>query len=225
MRSFLSVGKKFQLVCSTGISCEVYAKEEWPLSNAVVVNSFFGIGITNGPFNKIVEEGVNKCFERIANLDAVLWDEFSMNSSRDLELIHRICSRVKGNNLPFGGIQFILIGDWLQLAPVPNNIYVENENLKMYQSPLFYNLLSHSIELDVIYRQDSKDVNDASFRKVLDDLRNGYCSEESEEFITEVLSKEFEIEQTGNTVDICFTRMEADYFNACKLHLFDGQPF
>ena len=104
MKSFLSVGKKFQLVCSTGISCEVYAKEDWPLSNALVLNTFFGIGITNGSFQKIVDEAVNKCSAKLTNLDVVLWDEFSMNSSRDLELIHCICSKVRNSSLPFGGI-------------------------------------------------------------------------------------------------------------------------
>ncbi len=112
MRSFVSVGKKFQLVCSTGISCEVYTNQEWPLSNATVLNLFFNIGIATGPFYKIVEEAVKKCSSRLLELHCVLWDEFSMNSSRDLELIHCICSKVRGNNLPFGGIQFILIGDW-----------------------------------------------------------------------------------------------------------------
>ena len=143
--------------------------------------------ITNGPFDKIVEGGVNEYSERIANLNAFFWDEYSMNSAHDLELIHRICSRVRGNDLPFGGIQFTSIGDWPQLAPVLDNMYINDENLKMYNSRLFYNLRGQLIELDITYRQDSTDINYASFRKVLDDLWEGNCSEESERFITEVL--------------------------------------
>ena len=223
MKSFLSVGKKFQLVCSTGISCEVYAKEDWPLSNALVLNTFFGIGITNGSFQKIVDEAVNKCSAKLTNLDVVLWDEFSMNSSRDLELIHCICSKVRNSSLPFGGIQFILVGDWLQLSPIPDNIYVNKGNAKMYHSPIFETLLCHSIELDIIFRQENCDANDTNFRKVLDDLRAGRCSEESEKFINDVLANQLENPGHQEVVDICFTRMEADFLNACKLRLFEGQ--
>lgn len=221
----MSVGKQVQLVCSTGISCEVYAKEEWPLSNAIVLNTFFGIGITNGSFQKIVDEAVDKCSSKLSSLDVVLWDEFSMNSSRDLELIHCICSIVRKSNLPFGGIQFILIGDWLQLSPIPDNIYVNKDNAKMYKSPIFGALLCHSIELDIIFRQENYDANDTNFRKVLDDLRSGQCSEESEKFINDVLANQLENQGHQEVVDICFTRMEADFLNACKLRVFDGQAF
>lgn len=62
--------------------------------------------------------------------------------------------------------------------------------------------MSNSIELEVIHRNDSKDVNDASFRQVLDSLKEGYCSEESDKSITEVLSHELEIERTMNVVDM-----------------------
>ncbi len=225
MRSFLSIGKRFQLVCSTGISCEVYTEENWPLSNATVLNTFFGIGLTNAPFQKIVDEAVEKCSAKLANLDVVLWDEFSMNSSRDLELIHCICSKARGSNLPFGGIQFILIGDWLQLPPIPDNCYLKKENAKMYKSSIFSKLFSHSIELDVIFRQENYDSNDGKFRKVLDDFRSGQCSEESEQFINDVLCNELENRGEQQVVDLCFTRKESEYMNACKLRMFDGQPF
>ena len=65
------VKKKFQLVCSTGVSCEEYKDEEWPLNNAVVVNSFFGIGLTNGSFNSIVSKAVDRCSSKLENLKLI----------------------------------------------------------------------------------------------------------------------------------------------------------
>lgn len=61
MHSLLAAGKKIQLVCSTGIACEVYKAEKWPLSNAVVLNNFFGIGIPDKPFEKIVQDALPRC--------------------------------------------------------------------------------------------------------------------------------------------------------------------
>ncbi len=127
MRSFIAAGKTFQIVCSTGVSCEVYKREEWPINNAKVLNSFFGIGLADAPFENIVRDAVEKCDRYLLNVQCIIWDEFSMNSSRDLDLIHNLCSLVRKCHHPFGGIQFILIGDWLQLPPVPGNFYLTPE--------------------------------------------------------------------------------------------------
>ena len=157
MKSFLMSEKRFQLVCSTGIGCEVYKDEKWPLSNALVFNSYFGIGLTRESFSKIVEESVIKCKTKLSNIDSIIWDEFSMNSSRDLELINSVCCKVKNCDRAFGGVQFILVGDWLQLNAIPDNIYVFRDNIMMYKSPIFSQLLRYSIELDRIFKQDENE--------------------------------------------------------------------
>ena len=138
MQSLSSAGKKYQLVCSTGVACEVYKGETWPICNALVLNSFFGIGIANNLFANVIEDAVSKCAKKLKDLEGIIWDEFSMNSSRDLELIHCICCKVRCSNLPFGGLQVILVGDWLQLSPVPGN-YVTLEGAKMFHTPYIPN--------------------------------------------------------------------------------------
>ena len=73
MRSFIAAGKTFQIVCSTGVSCEVYKREEWPINNAKVLNSFFGIGLADAPFENIVRDAVEKCDRYLLNVQCIIW--------------------------------------------------------------------------------------------------------------------------------------------------------
>jgi ATP-dependent DNA helicase PIF1 len=46
-------------------------------------------------------------------------DEISMTSAETLDMLDEILRRVRKNNRPFGGVQLIVFGDFLQLPPVP----------------------------------------------------------------------------------------------------------
>lgn len=59
--------------------------------------------------------------------------------------------------------------------------------------------------------------------KVLYDLRLG--SEESFQFITQELSRPIRHNANDNLVELCFTRMEEEYRNACKLRSVEGQSY
>ena len=48
----------------------------------------------------------------------ILIDEFSMVGNTMLRLIHLCLQEIKGNHLPFGGVNIICVGDLYQLAPV-----------------------------------------------------------------------------------------------------------
>ena len=100
MKQFSAAGKRFNLVCSTGVSCEVYKEEEWLISGPKILNSFFGIGMTKGSYNEIINKAVTKNAEKLRKVDVIIWDEFSINSSRDLALIHSICCRSRQSCLP-----------------------------------------------------------------------------------------------------------------------------
>ena len=76
------------MVFSTGVSCEVYKEEEWLMSGTKILNSLFGIGMAKGSFMEIIHKAVTKNVEKLRNVDAIILDEFSINSTRDLELIH-----------------------------------------------------------------------------------------------------------------------------------------
>lgn len=54
----------------------------------------------------------------IRSAKMLIIDEISMVSDGLLDIVNRICQIVRGNYKPFGGLQIVLFGDFLQLPPV-----------------------------------------------------------------------------------------------------------
>lgn len=61
-----------------------------------------------------------------------------------------INQKVGNNNLAFGGIQIVLVGDFWQLKPIPNSA---NAGIAIFESGLFDEVFSHPYELTEILRQ------------------------------------------------------------------------
>jgi nucleoside-triphosphatase THEP1 len=108
----------------------------------------------------------------IKSLDLIVIDEISMVRADMLDAIDDTLRRYKNRNLPFGGIQLLMIGDLQQLAPV-----VKDEDykiLKVYYDSFFFfgshalkNSKFISIELKHIYRQ-----SDDIFISILNKIRS-----------------------------------------------------
>lgn len=56
-------------------------------------------------------------------------DEISMVSAKTFEYIHRRLTSIKDNDKPFGNLNVIVIGDFLQLRPVKGKYAFENSIL------------------------------------------------------------------------------------------------
>ena len=99
-------------------------------------------------------------------LDAIVIDEISMVRADLLDCVDRFM-RLNGRNaeLPFGGVQMILIGDLYQLPPVVQN---DEESIfrTHYKSPYFFDAFSYAglsisfIELKKHYRQKEQEFID-----------------------------------------------------------------
>lgn len=59
-------------------------------------------------------------------------DEISMLNPEVFELLDMIAKNIKENNKPFGGIQLVVFGDFLQLPPVSTD---KNERRFCFESP------------------------------------------------------------------------------------------
>lgn len=91
------------------------------------IHSWSGLGISVDEFNPDRFEGNvkktkiwNAAKKRIKNTDILVIDECSMLPSYFLDNLDRVCRLAKGKNRPFGGLQIVLVGDFLQLPPVDN---------------------------------------------------------------------------------------------------------
>ena len=143
-------------------------------AGGVTIHSFFQL-----PFNPIIPGANDEAFYRfrsakiniIRSMDLLIIDEISMVRADLLDGIDTVLRKFKNRNLPFGGVQLLMIGDLQQLAPVVKDN--EWELLKQhYDTCFFFSSIAlkkagfTGIELKHIYRQ-----SDEKFISLLNRIR------------------------------------------------------
>ena len=109
----------------------------------------------------------------IRTLDLLIIDEISMVRADLMDSVDAVMRRYRRNDLPFGGVQVLMIGDAHQLPPVVTE-QDEPWLKKVYKSPFFFHskvmqrLRYVTIELETVYRQ-----SDTTFLDILNNIRGG----------------------------------------------------
>jgi len=87
------------------------------------LHSYTGIGLGKGSLESIVTKIRKKKYlrDRWKNVDILIIDEISMLSPQLFDKLETIGRVVRNNPRPFGGIQLILSGDFLQLPCIDTN--------------------------------------------------------------------------------------------------------
>lgn len=94
---------------------------------------------------------------------AVLVDEISMVSGTFMDLLDEELRLLRGRDEPFGGIQIIVVGDFLQLPPVGDHVPF------CFESEAWVEANFESIKLTKIFRQEK----DTTFIDFLTKMRKG----------------------------------------------------
>jgi ATP-dependent exoDNAse (exonuclease V) alpha subunit len=160
----ISIDKEVAITALTGCAAV--------LINGQTIHSYLYMGISRN-FDDIYNN-ISKFkgkINKLKNLDVLIIDEISMMDEDLFELINKLLMRIKNNNLPFGGIQLVLIGDFYQLPPINGNY--------CFMSPLWNNLSLKSIILTELIRQK----DDNKLQLILEEIRNDKPSEETIEIL------------------------------------------
>jgi ATP-dependent DNA helicase PIF1 len=152
------------------------------------IHRFLGLGVAARPFEagKITAKwdmikhstrswDVEK-WKLMQKIDAIIIDEVSMLRRDQFELMDIVLSSIRENNLPFGGVQMILVGDFLQLPPVVTDYDLQRyKDLKepyCFQSDVWGHAGFRAFNLTTNYRQGEGD-----FLNALERIRVGDISE------------------------------------------------
>lgn len=124
-----SNSKLYDILCPTGSSAinvngvtyhSVFGYRPFGVSGL-----FFNININNiltlsdsDLSTKLKNPRYRTCYNRISQLDCIIFDEFSMIQHTHVDCMNRICKIIKKDDKPFGGIQVIFVGDPFQMRPV-----------------------------------------------------------------------------------------------------------
>ncbi len=108
----------------------------------------------------------------IQSIDTLVIDEISMVRADLLDAVDNVLRRFRKNNLPFGGVQMVMIGDLGQLAPVAKDDEWQMLS-RYYDTPYFFSSLALKstryaiVELKTVYRQ-----SDSHFVELLNRVRD-----------------------------------------------------
>jgi len=130
------------------------------------LHSFLGCGLgkTASDF-----EGMSRAERRLRKVKALVIDEISMISGEFLERASEGLSRVTRNDgVPFGGIQVVLCGDFLQLPPITSDLLSGSMRFA-FQAPCWARLGLRTFVLTQNFRQS----DDVAFQAVLNRIRVG----------------------------------------------------
>ncbi len=164
--------KQMVVVAPTGIAAinaggtTIHSFFRLPYSPFIPGKKFYSRDLTQ-------EDDHNQVF---ITLELLVIDEISMVRADILDAIDHELRIKRNNNVVFGGVQLLLIGDLFQLPPV---ITSDDKRIydKYYSTPFFFGSNSfsdadfHTIELDKVYRQENK-----KFINILNKLREGKVS-------------------------------------------------
>jgi ATP-dependent DNA helicase PIF1 len=90
------------------------------------IHSWSGLGIRDQllPGDKERLKSNDRLVKRYNTSDILVIDEISMLHGKRLDMINEVCKILRNNNLPFGGLQVIFVGDLFQLPPVTRGLEI-----------------------------------------------------------------------------------------------------
>ncbi len=202
MNQFRMKGIRFGVCGSTGVSAV--------LVGGITLHSWAGIGLGEGHVSTMVNNIRNNkvAFERIRRSRTLIVDEISMIPDDLITKLDKIFRQIRETELPFGDMQMIFVGDFLQLAPVKGNY--------AFESPAWKSAEIETHVLTKIFRQE-----DISFARALGQLRQGVMDQQTKDFFnSRILAKD----ENPETLPVALTAKndEADAINNKYLATLEG---
>lgn len=135
-------------------------------------------------------------------------DEVSMVDGQMFDKLEMVARVIRHNDEPFGGIQLILCGDFLQLPPVTKK---GEKRIFAFQSKSWQKCMHTNLELTEVRRQSDK-----KFIDILQDIRLGRCCSEVADVLVE--TGRHHIDSDGiQATRLCTHKEDVDQINTIHL--------
>jgi ATP-dependent exoDNAse (exonuclease V) alpha subunit len=119
--------------------------------------------------------------DKMEAVKVLIIDEISMLHKRQLDLVNKILKFFKSNDLPFGGIQVILAGDFFQLPPVGSDAESNREKFA-FMSEAWKETQFQCCYLTEQFRQSDNQLNE-----ILNEIRSGFVSDDSIDLLNQAM--------------------------------------
>ncbi|CAI4222475.1 unnamed protein product [Auanema sp. JU1783] len=176
----------------------------------ITLHSFAGIGVgAAAPENSLKMALANPATtKQWKNCTHLIIDEISMIDATYFKTLEYVARNIKGISRPFGGIQLIITGDFLQLPPVTSG---NQEPSFCFETEIWRKSIHKTIMLMSVKRQD-----DEKFVNLLQQIRIGRC----DPLMTKVLknTRDVDFESRGIVpTKLCTHTADADIINLKSL--------
>lgn len=160
---------KLQIAASTGIAAVNVG--------GLTLHSWAGLGKGDDPVKDIVAKiqfgrNRNGTYDRICSTKILCIDEISMAGAALLNTTDAVFRAIRKDSRPFGGMQMVFFGDFLQLPPVITTPVEQAAGTFAFQSEAWKSANVKTAMLTQVFRQA-----DAEFSTALNDIRMGECTE------------------------------------------------
>lgn len=214
--------QKFAVCAMTGLASQ-------HLHFGMTIHRFLAIGgkTKKHDINDLVDsESFNENLDSICHVSSIIIDEVSMMRSDFLELMHEVLKEARSRynlisgqridykcDLPFGGYQLIMVGDFCQLPPVvPEDDAVPCKWI--FQHDLF-----KESKFRIYNLQETKRTSDPAFANTLNKLRVGFCDDEA----FKMISKRNEAKIDGEGTILMSKVQDVRDFNNKRLQYHTGE--
>lgn len=199
-------GKHVSVTATTGLAATHLG--------GTTIHAWAGIGVNDFVPNGFAEHIAKGRREIIEKTDVLVIDEISMLHDYRLDMVDEVCRLVrKEPDLPFGGIQVIMSGDFFQLPPINRGdsragSFVVNSNVWQELDPV------------ICYLEEQHRQDDEQLLEILNAIRAGDVRRRHAEVLlsrTEVFPDDLEQLTELHTVNI-----DVDTMNNAKLQQLEG---
>jgi ATP-dependent DNA helicase PIF1 len=149
---------------------------------------------------------------RIRGTRTLIIDEVSMLPGRVLEFVDYVCRAVREDVRPFGSIQVIAVGDFLQLPPVAKTGLYD----WAFQSPCWAAMDFSSVSLRTVHRQDDPD-----FISILNQFREGTVTKAG----AGILKRRVAMFPSSRILRLFTHNTQVDKWNAYQLGALDSSEY
>lgn len=179
----------------------------------VTIHSWSGIGVRDNISDMEADalEGKKYLWQRYEKTKVLVIDEISMLSAGVLDSVNKVCKSFKRNQLPFGGLQIVLVGDFFQLPPITK----KGEETKFaFESSAWRELNPIVLYLTEQHRQE-----DDTLLSILGRIRRGDIEDE---FVDLYDRMNAELPDTTRATRLFTHNADVDGLNAQELEKLDG---
>ncbi|HEX3568685.1 MAG TPA: PIF1 family DEAD/DEAH box helicase [Candidatus Saccharimonadales bacterium] len=198
-------GKKVSVTATTGLAATHL--------NGTTIHAWSGIGILDELPKQHVENITDSRRDIIEKTDVLIIDEISMLHDYRLDMVDETLRQIRKADVPFGGLQVILCGDFFQLPPV--NRGDSREGSFVVNSRVWQELDPVICYLTEQHRQD-----DSSFLDILNALRAGDIRRRHAETLLARVGTE--LASTQPITELHTTNINVDSINGTRLREIEG---